>query len=217
MDKKAELTAVIRFLHQSGWAPATSSNYSFREEGQAGCWVSQSGIDKGGFLPEHFLKVDAQGQNPYDDRKPSAETALHTLVYRIFPEASCVLHTHSVMNTTLSQLYAPEGAVVLEGYELLKAFEGVATHQERVVAPIFANTQDIPALAAEVEAYVAAGGPPMRFFLIAGHGLYTWGGSIAAARRHVEAAEFLLQCVWMKNWVQQPINISHYGHSYHSR
>jgi methylthioribulose-1-phosphate dehydratase len=30
---------------------------------------------------------------------------------------------------------------------------------------------------------------------VAGHGLYTWGRSIDAARRHIEAYEFLLECV----------------------
>jgi methylthioribulose-1-phosphate dehydratase len=202
MDKKAALTAVIRSLHQQGWAPATSSNYSFREQGEAGFWVSQSGIDKGEFTPEHFIAVDANGQNQLDARRPSAETALHSLIYRLFPEAGCVLHTHSLVNTVLSQLRAPQGEVVLEDYELLKAFEGVTTHKERVVAPVFANTQDIPALAAEVEAYAGANLAPLRLFLIAGHGLYTWGSSIATARRHVEAAEFLLQCEWMKTLIQ---------------
>ncbi|MEQ9358982.1 class II aldolase/adducin family protein [Coleofasciculus chthonoplastes] len=31
-------------------------------------------------------------------------------------------------------------------------------------------------------------------FAIAGHGLYTWGNTIQAAKRYVEAWEFLLEC-----------------------
>jgi methylthioribulose-1-phosphate dehydratase len=32
-------------------------------------------------------------------------------------------------------------------------------------------------------------------FLISGHGLYTWGQSIAEAERHVEILEFLFEVV----------------------
>jgi methylthioribulose-1-phosphate dehydratase len=31
-------------------------------------------------------------------------------------------------------------------------------------------------------------------YLIAGHGLYTWGASVAETMRHLEAFEFLFQC-----------------------
>jgi methylthioribulose-1-phosphate dehydratase len=32
--------------------------------------------------------------------------------------------------------------------------------------------------------------------LIAGHGLYAWGASLAIARRHLEILEFLLEQHW---------------------
>jgi methylthioribulose-1-phosphate dehydratase len=32
-------------------------------------------------------------------------------------------------------------------------------------------------------------------FLIARHGLYTWGRDLAEARRHIEIYEFLFECV----------------------
>jgi methylthioribulose-1-phosphate dehydratase len=35
---------------------------------------------------------------------------------------------------------------------------------------------------------------PVPGYLIAGHGLYTWGGSVAETMRHLEAFEFLFQC-----------------------
>jgi methylthioribulose-1-phosphate dehydratase len=34
-------------------------------------------------------------------------------------------------------------------------------------------------------------GKSIHGFLIAGHGLYTWGSTLAEARRHVEVFEFL--------------------------
>jgi methylthioribulose-1-phosphate dehydratase len=34
--------------------------------------------------------------------------------------------------------------------------------------------------------------------LIAGHGLYAWGHTLAVARRHLEIHEFLLEHAWRR-------------------
>jgi ribulose-5-phosphate 4-epimerase/fuculose-1-phosphate aldolase len=43
--------------------------------------------------------------------------------------------------------------------------------------------------------FAAPGRPPLHGFLIARHGLYTWGRDLAEARRHIEIFEFLFECV----------------------
>jgi methylthioribulose-1-phosphate dehydratase len=58
--------------------------------------------------------------------------------------------------------------------------------------PVLSNTQDMPALAAEVEALLDR--QPLWGYLIDGHGLYAWGRTMAEARRHLEAFEFLFAC-----------------------
>lgn len=193
---KQQLVNVIHFLHTQGWAPATSSNYSFREPGETDFYISESGIDKGAFRKENFLLVNADGNPVNDARKPSAETALHCAIYRLFPDAHCVLHTHTVLNTILSQHFLPQKALILANYEILKGLEGIKTHQVFVEIPIFDNTQDIPALAKQVESYAQTS--ELRAFLLAGHGMYTWGSTIADAKRHVEVIEFLLECEYRK-------------------
>jgi methylthioribulose-1-phosphate dehydratase len=40
--------------------------------------------------------------------------------------------------------------------------------------------------------------PDMHGYLIAGHGLYTWGKSFEIAKRQLEVLEFLLECEWRK-------------------
>jgi methylthioribulose-1-phosphate dehydratase len=203
-DSKHHLVRVIHFLHAQGWAPATSSNYSFRQPGETNFYISESGIDKGEFTADHFLYVNADGQPASQSSppggtergRPSAETALHCSIYKIFPDVHCVLHTHTVFNTILSQHFLPQKALILANYEILKGFSGIKTHQVFVEMPIFDNTQDIPALAKEVEMY--AQNHELRAFLLAGHGMYTWGSTIAEAKRHVEVLEFLLECEYRK-------------------
>ncbi|MFN7119721.1 MAG: methylthioribulose 1-phosphate dehydratase [Saprospiraceae bacterium] len=201
---KQQLVEVIHFLHAKGWAPATSSNYSFREAGESNFYISESGIDKGDFSIDNFLYVNKEGQpiespSPLGGRRkglPSAETALHCIIYQLFPDSQCVLHTHTVLNTILSQHFLPQKALILANYEILKGFAGIKTHQVFVEIPIFDNTQDIPQLAKEVEQYAQS--QDLRAFLIAGHGMYTWGSTIAEAKRHVEVVEFLLECEYRK-------------------
>jgi methylthioribulose-1-phosphate dehydratase len=195
MEQADELTQAIHVFFQRGWAPATSSNYSFRDGKETSHFhISESGIDKGAFESRHFLTVDMNGRPlSGETRKPSAETLLHCAVYRNFPRARCVLHTHSALNTVLSQRYLSQGALRFSGLEILKGFAGIRTHEAEVAIPVFANSQNMEALAAEVENYFLAD-PRVKAFLLAGHGMYTWGESVIEAKRHVEVVEFLLEC-----------------------
>jgi methylthioribulose-1-phosphate dehydratase len=187
-----ELVDTIHFLHGQGWAPATSSNYSVRVPGQGDFWVSASGIDKGKFALSDLMHVDAAGQPLGDPRKPSAETLIHSYLYSVLPEAHCVLHTHSVHNTLLSVAHAAMGHLQLRGYEVLKGLKGISTHAVEVTIPIFPNSQDMVEFTAWVRDYHAQH-PDMQGFLIAGHGCYTWGDTIAAAKRQMEVLEFLYE------------------------
>jgi len=125
-------------------------------------------------------------------KKPSAETALHLVIYRLRPEAGAILHVHTVWNTLLSGRFAELGHVPLQGYELLKGLSGVSTHQHEERVPIIENGQDYEELALKL-------GEALRIFgdahgvLLSRHGLYTWGKSVADARRHLEALEFLFE------------------------
>ncbi len=202
-----DLVAAIGFLYRQGWAPATSSNYSIWGGPGSQICISQSGVDKSQFSTAHLMEVDLTGQpTDTETRKPSAETGLHTLIYRRFASTRCVLHTHSVAGTVLSMMHAREGAVVLSGFEVLKGIEGTQTHQTKLLLPIFKNRQDIPALVSEIEAYLERGTLP-HGFLIEGHGLYAWGTSIAQAKRHIEVYEFLFECL---------LELSKHGHTQHS-
>lgn len=193
-----QLTEIIHFLHANGWTPATSSNFSCRNPEKADSFsVSISGLDKGSFTANDFLEVDFNGKAVRPEQahiRPSAETLLHALVYEREPATQVVLHTHSVNGTVLSKLYEAERGIVLKDFEVLKGLEGIKTHQTEIWLPIFANAQDMTALAAEVKAELEKH-QPIYGFLLAGHGLYTWGATHAQAKRHTEVFEFLFECI----------------------
>lgn len=179
-------------LAARGLTPATSSNFSMRldEEHIA---VTISGRDKGHLDVDDVMVVDLDGQPVATSARPSAETLLHTQIYRRFPRARAVLHTHSHAQSVASRLYAKEGRVRFEGWELQKAISGYTTHDSVLDLPVFPNTQEMPELVARIDAWLDAG-KPLHGYLIDGHGIYTWGVDMAETRRHIEAFEFLLNC-----------------------
>lgn len=187
----ADIISNVRELSQAGWTPATSSNFSSRLDERHAA-ITVSGRDKGRLTTDDIMVVDFDGHGIATTHRPSAETLLHTQLYRRFPEIGCVLHTHSPAQTIASRLYAGAGHVRLAGYELLKAFHGNSTHEAAIDVPVFANTQDMATLAAHVDALLDR--QPLWGYLIDGHGLYAWGRDMAEARRHLEAFEFLLHC-----------------------
>lgn len=189
---RSELIAAGQFFHSRGWVPATSSNFSARLNAEE-ILITSSGQHKGRLDENGFLKADLQGQSLETGKRPSAETGLHTLMYRRDPQIGCVLHTHSVNATVLSM--TQQHSIMLEGYELQKAFPGVNTHEGCLILPVFGNSQDIAALAMEVNTYLNQH-PDTVAYLIRGHGVYTWGATVADTQRHIEALEFLLECFY---------------------
>lgn len=189
----AGLASVAKGFHARGWLLGTSGNLSAvvqREPLRLA--MSPSGVDKGEIKPEQLLSIDENARIVSEhEGKPSDESLLHI---RIVKErgAGAVLHTHSVWNTILSDLYATEGGVTIKGYEMLKGLQGVRTHEHTEFLPIIENSQDMPALAEQVgktlNEHQSAHG-----FLLRRHGLYSWGQTLAEAKRHIEILEFLLE------------------------
>jgi methylthioribulose-1-phosphate dehydratase len=128
MTENLQLTALLAACHwigEKGWCPATGGNMSLRLDDRH-CLVSESGKDKGSLSESDFLLVETatNGHVP-SGRTPSAETGLHTLIYRLYPQIGAVLHTHSVNATVLSRVESSE-RLVLQGYEMQKSLAGRA-------------------------------------------------------------------------------------------
>jgi len=187
-EARRQIVAVGRWLDGKGWAPATSGNYSVRlDDGSFA--VTVSGRHKGRLSEDDVMRVSAEGES-LDGKKPSAETPLHLAIYRSFPEAGAVLHSHSHDSVGLSRAVMGDG-FALTGHEMLKALPGNPTHDATVVLPIVDNSQDMTVIdRAIAPALLAPGAPPA--YLIRSHGLYGWGCDMAEAERVIEAIEFMV-------------------------
>ena len=188
------MAEIGRGFYARGWVLGTSGNFSAvvsRERLRLA--ITATGLDKGGLTPEQFLEIDEAANVIRGEGRPSAEALLHLAIVRGV-NAGAVLHTHSVWSTVLSGSHARHGGIALEGYEMLKGLAGVATHKHREWLPILENSQDMVELADRVSRTLGQT-PGIHGFLLQEHGLYTWGESLAEAKRHVEILEFLMEVV----------------------
>src|SRR5688572_19326444 len=125
LDHVAErLAAVAKSFHARGWLLGTSGNLSAVVQHEPlRLAMSPSGVDKGELTPDQLLTIDEQARVVSSHSgKPSDETLLHLQIVK-GRGAGAVLHTHSIWNTILSDLYATEGGVTISGYEMLKGLQ----------------------------------------------------------------------------------------------
>ncbi|KKO44545.1 methylthioribulose-1-phosphate dehydratase [Arsukibacterium ikkense] len=197
------LCALGRWIASRHWVPATGGNFSIRTSDNSAL-VTASGKDKGELSPQDLLPVSWQDQQLSCSGTPSAETALHAMLYQLNPASKAVLHTHSVQATVFSRLISQDN-YLFAGYEMQKAISGISSHQQLLSLPIFDNTQDIPALAEELkhrwqkqplsQSLNHSLNDSFHYgLLVRSHGLYVWGNSLEQAKRHLEGWEFLINC-----------------------
>jgi len=195
----AKLAATAKSFHARGWLLGTSGNLSaVVQRKPLQLVMSPSGFDKGELTADQLLLIDDQARIVSQHTgKPSDESLLHL---KIVQErgAGAVMHTHSVWNTLLSDLYGSAGGAEIKGYEMLKGLQGVRTHEHSEWLPIVENSQDMPALAEQVGVTLKQH-PEAHAFLLRRHGLYTWGDDVTQAKRHVEILEFLIEVMGRKS------------------
>jgi methylthioribulose-1-phosphate dehydratase len=186
------LVGVGERFYGRGWVLGTSGNFSVAVSfDPLRLAITASGVNKGALTPDDILQVGRDGELVSGRGRPSDETMLHLTVVRVRGAAS-VLHTHSVWSTLLSEAFARDGGLAVEGFEMLKGLAGVRTHEHREWLPVIENSQDMKALARSLEETLVRN-PESHGVMLRRHGLYTWGRDLAEAVRHVEILEFLLE------------------------
>ncbi|WP_084495571.1 S-methyl-5-thioribose-1-phosphate isomerase [Nocardia shimofusensis] len=191
----ALIAATARELHARGWMPGTAGNLSVRTGDTA--VVTASGLAKGELTAQDMVTVRIADSVPLPGRTrtPSAETTIHTAVYRA-TDAAAVVHVHSPFATALATRAGATdtpGTVRITGLELIKGLGG--TDPEAVDLPVFPNWRTVPRIGEDIERWLTEhpGAPPV--LCISGHGITTWGQTLAQARDRAECLEALCELV----------------------
>ena len=180
-------------FYRRGWALGTSGNFSvlLARKPMRLC-ITSAGNEKAALDDTNFLEIDDDAEILHGFGKPSDETLLHLSIYRLRPKARCVLFSHSISGTILSDAFYVDGAVRIKGYEVLKGLSGVDTHEHTEVIPIVENSQDRLALSHVIE-NVLLENTSIHGIFLRRYGLYTWAETVEQARRQVEIFEFLFE------------------------
>ncbi|MFD9900968.1 class II aldolase/adducin family protein [Mesorhizobium sp. NPDC059025] len=91
-DKRAELSHLYRELDRAGLIFLAAGNISVRHE--HGMLISPAGASAETIGPESFVRTDMDGRCA-EGQRPSSEWSMHAAIYRAFPRAEAVVHTHS--------------------------------------------------------------------------------------------------------------------------
>lgn len=191
----AALAAEASRFSGYGWMRGTSGNLSVvLDRDPLVLAVTASGLDKSELTDRDVVLIGADGEalDADDPRPPSAEAGLHAHI-AARTGAGAVFHVHAFDAVVAGHRW-PQG-VEISDMEMLKGI-GHRAHDETVTIPVIANDQDMRVEAARFdEVYVEATAelPEVPALIVANHGMYAWGVDVAAARRHLEIAEWLLR------------------------
>ncbi|MEZ3158407.1 methylthioribulose 1-phosphate dehydratase [Microbacterium sp. BWR-S6Y] len=191
----AALAAEARRFSGYGWMRGTSGNLSIVvDRDPLVLAVTASGLDKSELTDRDVVLIDADGEalDADDPRPPSAEAGLHAHI-AARTGAGAVFHVHAFDAVVAGHRWP--GGVEIRDMEMLKGI-GHRAHDETVTIPVIRNHQDMTVEAAwfdEVYRPATAEVPEVPALIVASHGMYAWGADVAAARRHLEIAEWLLR------------------------
>lgn len=175
-DLRRALVACGRRLDALGFAPATDGNLSARV-GPDRYLVTPAGREKGSLLPEDLLVVDGDGHLLEGTGRPSTETRMHLLCYRMRPAVGGIVHAHPPVATAFAASGAPLDATVLP--------EIVLTVGPVPLVPY--ATPGTEELARALERWMEGHGA----FLLASHGVLAVGEDLREALHRMERVEHL--------------------------
>ncbi|WP_336080976.1 S-methyl-5-thioribose-1-phosphate isomerase [Nocardia sp. SSK8] len=190
------IAAIARQLYGRGWMPGTAGNISVRVEDDA--MITASGLSKGELSERDtvLVRVADTTAHPGQARKPSAETSIHTAVYRT-TDARAVVHVHSPFATAFATTAVPSAEKVhivpVSGFELLKGF-GVADPSS-IDIPVFPNWPEVPRIGDDIETFLRENPTAPPILCITGHGITTWGATLSQARDRAECLEALCELI----------------------
>ncbi|MEH2171667.1 methylthioribulose 1-phosphate dehydratase [Nostoc sp.] len=203
-DPRLQLIATARYFYQQGWMVGTAGNLSARLA-DGSFWITASGKSKGELLLNDFVLIAPDGKIEGSATQviPSAETAIHQLVYRLFPQSLACYHIHSIESNLVSRLVEGD-SLLLPPLEMLKGL-GVWQENPCCMMPIFANHLQVALIVGDIEQRFAVTPPQISALLIRDHGLTVWACSLEAARNYIELLDYIFR--YMVAAVRLGINI----------
>lgn len=186
--KKAVCEANLALV-RSGLVIQTWGNASGIDRVRGLVVIKASGVSYNEMKPEHMTTVSLEtGKVVEGSLKPSSDTPTHLVLYRAFPGIGGVVHTHSLYATAWAQACRDLPAF---GTTQADYWHGQVPCTRKLRAAEIKS--DYEANTGQVIVERFEGLDPLQHpaVLVASHGPFTWGASVADAVRNSEVLEFV--------------------------
>jgi L-fuculose-phosphate aldolase len=192
LDLRKEIVQTCRRMRASGLVAGTEGNVSARTpDGKV--LITPSGLDYAVTEPEDIVVVSLEGETLDGAFEPSAETPMHTGIYRSRPETLGIVHTHARFSTTLACL----------DWEIPPVHYMLASLSDEGRVPVARyatyGTKDLARSAAH------ALGRAHRACLLRNHGTIAVGATVSEAYSRTELLEQMAEIYYRARTAGEPV------------
>ncbi|MGH7953753.1 MAG: L-ribulose-5-phosphate 4-epimerase [Limisphaerales bacterium] len=181
---KANLDLVAEGLVIQTWGNASGID---RERGLV--VIKPSGVAYAAMKPKHMVVVSlADGKVVEGNLKPSSDTPTHLELYRAFSEIGGVVHTHSLYATAWAQA---RKKIPSYGTTQADYWFGEVPCTRAMTAKEIKNDYEKNTGLVIVETFKKLNPLEHPAVLVASHGPFTWGKTVADAVHNAEVLEFV--------------------------
>ncbi len=179
-DVREIIVEICHLLAARNFTTATGGNVSVRLP-DGTCWVTPTRLHKARVRVNDLVRVDAACRVVEGARSASSETLMHLAMYRARPEIAAVIHAHAPYATGFAQAHRPiDTAASSEAYFILGAQVPLIPYA-RPGTPELAETVGAAML------------PCQKAYLMANHGVLTWGDDLWDAYDILDTLELCSQ------------------------
>lgn len=188
--------AANRALAESGLVRGTFGNVSVVDRAAGVFAIKPSGVAYGDLTPEQIVVISLEsGAIVAGTLRPSSDTPTHLELYRAFPAAGAVAHTHSEFATAFAQAREP---IRCMGTTHADFFHGDIPVTRPMTRDEVERDYERNTGLVIVEAFAdaVAGADAIGAVLVANHGPFTWGADAGTAVERAGALEYVARLEW---------------------
>jgi L-ribulose-5-phosphate 4-epimerase len=186
-----------RELPELGLVILTWGNVSEIDRENGRMYIKGSGVGYDEMNTDNIAVTDLEG-NPLTDIRPSSDTPIHLEIFKAFPDAVSVVHSHSPFATMWAQLGKD---IPCLGTTHADYFDGAVPCTRKMTDEEIISDYEKNNGAVIVEMFRERGIDPMRVpgALIYSHGPFTWGKDVRDAVHHSYVLEYIAKMAMFCN------------------
>ena len=188
--KKAVCEANLELVKQ-GLVVHTWGNASGVDRARGLMVIKPSGVPYAAMSPKHMVVLELDSGRVIEGKlKPSSDTATHLVLYRAFPGIGGIVHTHSLHATAWAQTGREVPAL---GTTHADYFHGPIPCTRRMSPAEIKSDYELNTGRVIVETFVKRDPLNCAAVLVASHGPFAWGKTVAEAVHHAVILEHLVK------------------------